>query len=90
MGRKKKNEDISNKAVVFMLVAFILISVVSLGLYMKVLQEAELGFVVHQSSDVEGIASIKIISPMDLLPSFDNTEGIASIKIIEKPSKWGV
>ena len=41
MARKKKIDDISNKAVVLMLVAFILISVVSLGVYMDALEGAE-------------------------------------------------
>ena len=39
---KRKNEDVSNKAVVLMLVSFILISVVSLGVYMDALESADI------------------------------------------------
>ena len=40
MVKKKKSDDISNKTVVLMLVAFILVSVISLGVYMDALEEA--------------------------------------------------
>ena len=39
--RRRSNEDISNKAVVLMLVAVILVSVVSLGVYINAVNNAQ-------------------------------------------------
>jgi cytochrome c-type biogenesis protein CcmH/NrfG len=41
MARGNSNEDISNKAVVLMLIAVILVSVVSLGVYINAISNAQ-------------------------------------------------
>ena len=56
---RKKNDDISNRAVAFMLVAFVLVSVVSLGVYMESLQNAKPTI----TSQAEGEVSLTIMEP---------------------------
>jgi cell division protein FtsL len=84
MMARKKNDDISNKVVVLMLVAFILVSVVSLGVYMDALQN-DVNIKVPSSSvsSTHGVASLQIGEPTNLL-SNAATESVASIRIIDK------
>ncbi len=84
MMARKKNDDISNKAVVLMLVAFILVSVVSLGVYMDAL-ENDLNIKVPSSSasSTHGVASLQIGEPTNLLSDV-TTESVASIRITDK------
>jgi len=70
--------DISNKAVVVALVLVVLVSVVSLGVYMRSLESADPGL----DRQAQGTVSLKVASsPSFIEPTADSENGKVAIRV---------
>jgi hypothetical protein len=83
---KKSSQDISNRTVVTMLVVVIVVSVVSLGLYLAALNEAAAKVPKAVSTDAaKGKISLNIIEDPNApkKPDISSEKGTASLQIIK-------
>ena len=71
MAKKVMNTDISNKAVVVMLVVVIVVSVVALGIYMNAAESAEPDIIVGDGGQV----GLTVDEPVDIPPGEVDSEG---------------